>query len=185
MRTQTRKRITRPQIINSGDQVTMAVVLPELAFLPRCCPFPNCCAPFLPSVKNQNGAFLWYSSLLWTIPTPANGLGYSYNCHRWSIVAESHSEVEIRHGQQDDWTNFEVWPNTGDALNDDVSSEEIELYHQLYMRPVAVEYVNQTVLSRYQSNTVGQRVLEYLFPHQTLSLSVSSNLPERSMCIES
>ena len=170
--------ITHLQVITPGDQVTMAVVLPDLPMLRRCCPFRNCYAPFPPSVKNQNGAFLWYVSLLWTRVTSANGLNYSSDCDRWSIVADSHSDAEIRHGQQDNWTNFKFWPNTGDAQNDDVSSEEIELYHQLYMRPVAVEYFTQTPLP---CSPAVERLLRDYLQYQESAISVSPTLPERFM----
>jgi len=182
MKTRNRKMITHLQVIIPGDQVTMAVVLPVLPIPPRCCPFPNCYAPFPPSVKNQNGAFLWYVSLLWTRVTSANGLNYSSDCDRWSIAAESHSYAQIRHGQQDNWPILDFWPNTGDAQNDDVSNEEIELYHQVCIRRVTAKYVTQVLPARYQSGPAMQRLLKSLFPHQKYSISVSPNLSERFMC---
>jgi hypothetical protein len=110
------------------------------------------------------------------------GLNYSSDCDRWSVVAESHSDTEIRHGQQDNSTIPEIWPNTGGFRNDKVGDEEIELYHQVCIRRVTPKYVTQALHSRYQSGPAMLRLLKNLFPHQKYSISVSPNLPERFMC---
>ncbi len=57
MMTQTRKRITRPQVIKAGDQITMAMVLLGLRFRTLCCSFPNCSVYFPPSLYHQETAF--------------------------------------------------------------------------------------------------------------------------------
>ena len=52
LRTQTRRKITSPEAINAGDQVSMGMVLPELACDGRVCPFPSCGAA-LPDTEDQ------------------------------------------------------------------------------------------------------------------------------------
>lgn len=110
------------------------------------------------------------------------GLNYSSDCDRWSVVAESHSDTEIRHGQEDNLTIPEIWPNTGGFRNDKVGDEEIELYHQICVGRGAVGFLPQRVTATYVIRPVMQRLLETLFPNQKTYLRVRLNLPERSMC---
>jgi hypothetical protein len=109
------------------------------------------------------------------------GLDNSSDCDRWSVVEESYSDAEIRHGQQDNWTEPGFFPSTGEFQNDKVSDEEIELYHQLCISRAAVKHVTQAVLSRYQIYWALQPSSAVLFPNETSSISVSPDLPERYM----
>jgi hypothetical protein len=57
--TETRRRINSPEAINSGDQLTMSMVLLELASDGEHCPFPSCRAT-LPKIVDQGAkAQIW------------------------------------------------------------------------------------------------------------------------------
>lgn len=94
------------------------------------------------------------------------GLNYSSDCGRWSVVAESPSDAEIRNGDQDKWSNSGIWSNTGEIQDDEVSHEEIELYRQICVWRAAVKYVTQIVSARYDIRPGMQRLLKDLFPNK-------------------
>jgi hypothetical protein len=61
-RTQTRRRITSPEAISAGDQVSMGMMLPGLFSTGRYCPFPSCRADLQKLTDQRNKGQTWYLS---------------------------------------------------------------------------------------------------------------------------